>query len=410
MPSPREGGLALRNGDRLIPDLLLVGRDAGRLKALAAAHGNQRWTTSLDEALAGPDAIFMDCAATGDRPARVRQAIAAGKHIHIEKPTAPTVEEAMELARAAHAAGVKHGVIQDKLFLPGFAKLLFVKNAGFFGRILSIRIDAGSWIFDGKTQECQRPSWNYKRAEGGGIALDMMAHWRYMIDRLAAPVTGVCALMATAIPERVDERGQTYTVDVEDTSHALLQLAGGAVGVITNSWATRLRRDDTMVVQIDGTLGSAVAGRFRCFTQAAVNTPEAFFGAARPGGMDFAGAVAGGAGHAADQQSLPAVLGGVPAPCRRGCALCADAGRRREGGAARRPRLSQRRRRTVDGGARTAVVGSARARRAKAWLSPNLLSATSRSTGWWSRKALSSIHSSSSHRLPRKFWRKIAAG
>ena len=282
-----EGGLALCNGDRLIPELLLVGRDAGRLKVLAAAHGNQRWTTRLGEALAGPDAIFMDCAATGDRPERVRQAIAAGKHIHIEKPTAPTVEEAMALARAAHAAGVKHGVIQDKLFLPGFAKLLFVKNSGFFGRILSVRIDAGSWVFDGKAQQCQRPSWNYKRAEGGGIALDMMAHWRYMIDRLAAPVTDVCALMATAIPERVDEHGQTYTVDAEDTSHALLRLAGGAVGVITNSWATRLRRDDTMVVQIDGTLGSAVAGRFRCFTQAAVNTPEVFFGAARPGGMDL---------------------------------------------------------------------------------------------------------------------------
>ena len=203
-----EGGLALRNGDRLVPDLLLVGRDAGRLKALAAAHGNQRWTTSLREALGGPDAIFMDCAATGDRPARVLQAIAAGKHIHIEKPTAPTVEEAMSLARAAHAAGVKHGVIQDKLFLPGFAKLLFVRNAGFLGRILSIRIDAGSWIFDGTVQQCQRPSWNYKRAEGGGIALDMMAHWRYMIDRLAAQVTGVCALMATAITRtRATSRG-----------------------------------------------------------------------------------------------------------------------------------------------------------------------------------------------------------
>ena len=282
-----EGGLGLRNGDRLIPELLLVGRDAGRLQALAAAHGNPRWTTSLAEALAGPDAIFMDCAATADRPARVRRAIAAGKHIHIEKPTAPTVDEAMALARAAQAAGLKHGVIQDKLFLPGFAKLLFVRNAGFFGRILSIRIDAGSWVFDGKTQPCQRPSWNYQRAEGGGLALDMMAHWRYMIDRLAAPVTGVCALMATAIPERVDELGRTYTVDAEDTSHALLRLAGGAVGVITNSWATRVRRDDTMVVQIDGTQGSAVAGRARCFTQAAVNTPEAFFGPNRPGGMDF---------------------------------------------------------------------------------------------------------------------------
>jgi predicted dehydrogenase len=218
----------------------------------------------------------------------VRQAIAAGKHIHIEKPTAPTVEEAMELARLADAAGLKHGVIQDKLFLPGFAKLLYVRNSGFFDRILQVRVDAGSWVFDGSVQPCQRPSWNYKRSEGGGLALDMMAHWRYMIDRLAAPVVGVSALMATAIPERVDERGERYTVDVEDTSHALLQLAGGAVGVITNSWATRVRREDTMVVQIDGTGGSAVAGRNRCFTQGAVNTPETFFGVARPGGMDFA--------------------------------------------------------------------------------------------------------------------------
>jgi predicted dehydrogenase len=282
-----EGGLALRNGDRLVPELMLVGRDAGRLKELAAGHSGLRWTTNLAEALDGADEIFMDCSATGGRPARVRQAIAAGKHIHIEKPTAPTVEQALELARLADKAGVKHGVIQDKLFLPGFAKLLFVKNTGFFGRILSIRIDAGSWIFDGKTQQCQRPSWNYKRAEGGGIALDMMAHWRYMVDRLAAPVVGVSALMATAIPERVDERGQPYTVDVEDTSHALLKLEGGAVGVITNSWATRVRRDDTMVVQIDGTIGSAVAGRMRCFTQSAVNTPEAFFGGGRPANVDF---------------------------------------------------------------------------------------------------------------------------
>ena len=282
-----EGGLKFANGDRLIPELLLVGRDAGRLGALAAAHGNQRWTTNLDEALAGADRIFMDCAATGDRPKRVRQAIAAGKHIHIEKPTAPTVDEAMELARLADRAGVKHGVIQDKLFLPGFAKLMSARNSGFFGRILSVKIDAGSWIFDGTEQECQRPSWNYRKSEGGGLALDMMAHWRYMIDRLVAPVTGVCALMTTSIPARVDEGGCPYTVDAEDTNYALLKMQGGAVGIITNSWATRPRRDDTMVVQIDGTQGSAVAGRFRCFTQSAADTPEAFTAAARPGGMDL---------------------------------------------------------------------------------------------------------------------------
>ncbi len=282
-----EGGLPLDNGDRIVPDLLLVGRDAKRISALAAQHGNLRWTTKLDEAFAGPDKVFMDCAATGDRPKRVRQAIAAGKHIHIEKPTAPTVEEAMELARLCARAGLKHGVIQDKLFLPGYAKLLELSRSGFFGRILSVKIDAGSWIFDGLQHECQRPSWNYRKSEGGGLALDMMAHWRYMIDRLVAPITDVCAVMSTAIPERVDETGQRYTVDAEDTNYALLRCRGGAIGVITNSWATRPRRDDTMVVQIDGTGGSATAGRFRCFTQSAAATPEAFTAAARPGGVDL---------------------------------------------------------------------------------------------------------------------------
>jgi predicted dehydrogenase len=283
----KEGGLRLKNGDRLIPELTLVGRNADSIKALAAAHGVKRATTELDEALAGPEKIFMDCSATGGRPERVRKAIAAGKHIHIEKPTAPTVEEAMELARLAHKAGLKHGVIQDKLYLPGYAKLLFVKNSGFFGRILSVRVDAGSWIFDGTTQECQRPSWNYRKKDGGGLALDMMAHWRYMIDRLVSPITAVSAMMETAIPERVDEQGNRYKVDAEDTVYAMLRTKDGAIGQITNSWASRPRRPDTMMVHIDGTDGSASAGRFQCFTQAAVNTPEAFIKAARPGGVDL---------------------------------------------------------------------------------------------------------------------------
>lgn len=282
-----EGGLPLRNGDRLVPDPLLVGRDAGRLAALAAEHDGVRWTTDLEAALAGPDQVFMDCAATGGRPALVRQAIAAGKHIHVEKPTAPTVEEALELGRLAERARVKHGVIQDKLFLPGFARLLELKQAGFFGRIIAVRIDAGSWIFDGTAQPCQRPNWNYRRADGGGLALDMMAHWRYMLDRLAAPVVRVTSQLGTATEARVDEQGRRYAVDVEDTVHALLRLEGGIMATISNSWATRVRRDDTMCVQIDGTQGSAVAGRHRCLTLAASATPETFLGAAAPGGMDF---------------------------------------------------------------------------------------------------------------------------
>jgi predicted dehydrogenase len=275
-----EGGLPLASGDRLVPDLLLAGRDAGRLTALVAAHGGLRWTTDLDAALAGPDEIFMDCSATGGRPALLRRAIAAGKHIHSEKPVAPTTAEAMELARLAAAQGVKHGVIQDKLFLPGFAKMMLLKRQGFFGRIVSARIDAGSWIFEGETQTCQRPSWNYRKADGGGLALDMMAHWRYMIEGLAGPMTRVAAQVSTAVPSRIDERGRRYDVDVDDTVHALLTLEGDVPAVITNSWATRVRRDDTMCVQIDGTAGSAVAGRNHCFIQPAAATPEAFGGAA----------------------------------------------------------------------------------------------------------------------------------
>ncbi len=274
-----EGGLKLRNGDRLVPEPSLVGRNAARLAALAAANGGLRWTTDLDAALAGPDEVFMDCAATGGRLGRARRAIAAGKHLLLEKPTAPSVEEALELARLATQAGLKHGVIQDKLFQPGFAKLKFLRDTGFFGEILGLRIDAGSWVFDGTQLPCQRPSWNYKKAEGGGLALDMFSHWGYMIARLAAPVTRVSSLLATAVKRRVDEGGAAYDVDVEDTAHALLRLEGGAVATITNSWATRVAREDSIMVQIDGTLGSAVAGRNRCATQAAANTPDAFFAA-----------------------------------------------------------------------------------------------------------------------------------
>ena len=192
-----------------------------------------------------------------------------------------------------------------------------VSKSGFFGRILSVKIDAGSWIFDGTEQECQRPSWNYKKSEGGGLALDMMAHWRYMIDRLVAPVTGVCALMTTAIPERVDEAGHRYAVDAEDTNYALLKMQGGAVGMITNSWATRPRRDDTMVVQIDGTQGSAVAGRFRCFTQSAADTPEAFIGGGPAGRRRPDGALAGSAGRAGRTRTPSASAG------RHSCATSA---------------------------------------------------------------------------------------
>jgi predicted dehydrogenase len=283
----REGGLPLRSGDRLVPDVLIVGRDAERLQALGAANGGLRWSTDVGAALAGPDQVFMECAATGRRPALVRRAIAAGKHVLVEKPTAPDLAGAIDLARLAQAAGVRTGVIQDKLYNPGFAKLIELKRIGFFGRMLSIRIEAGAWIFDGEEQACQRPSWNYRRRDEGGLALDMMAHWRYMLEGLGAPVRRVVSHLGTAIPTRVDERGERYDVDVDDTVHALFRLDWGIMAAVTNSWAMRVRREDTIVVQIDGTGGSAAAGRHRCFAQAAAETPDAFTAAAA-GGVDFA--------------------------------------------------------------------------------------------------------------------------
>jgi predicted dehydrogenase len=278
------GGVELANGDRLVPDPLLAGRDGGRLKALAAAHGGLRWTTELDTALSGGDAVFMDCAASGFRVALVERAIAAGKHIHVEKPTAPSLAEAVALARLADAAGVRHAVVQDKLFLPGFAKLAMLRRAGFFGRMLSVRLESGWWVFDGTAQPAQRPSWNYRGATGGGLALDMFAHYRYMIEGLAAPFVRVACLTATHIPERIDERGERYRVDVDDSVYCVAQLADGIACTITASWATRVRRDDLIQVQIDGTLGSAVAGGQRCVTQGLVDTPSPRWntGAAEP--------------------------------------------------------------------------------------------------------------------------------
>ncbi|MEI7712058.1 MAG: Gfo/Idh/MocA family oxidoreductase [Rhodospirillales bacterium] len=271
----REGGLPLANGDRLIPDVQLAGRDAGKLAALAAASGGVRWTADLDAALGDPaNDIFFDCAITGYRAPFARKAIAAGKHVYLEKPIAPSLDEAMDLVRLANAAGVKHGVIQDKVHLPGLMKLRMLRDAGFFGRILSVQVEFGWWVFDGLFQPSQRSSWNYRKNRGGGLVLDMYAHFRYILDRVVAPVTRVVCRTAIQTPQRVDEHGIAYDVDTDDAAYALMELQGGIIATVTSSWATRLRRDDMLQLKIDGTHGSAVAGLHDCRTQALVNTPK----------------------------------------------------------------------------------------------------------------------------------------
>ena len=283
-----EGGLPLTDGDRLMPAPVLLGRNPQKLAALAAAHGGLKWSTERDACLGDPDiAIYFDASATGGRPQRAGAAIDAGKHVYLEKPIAETLPEALSLARQAQRANLKHGVVQDKLFLPGLRKLGKLYDANFFGRVLSVRLDFGWWVFDGELYPAQRPSWNYRKATGGGLVLDMFAHWRYIFDRLLGEIKAVSCRHTTAVPERRDEHGQRYDVDVEDHAFAIFELAGEVLAQVGSSWASRVKRDDLLQIQIDGTLGSVVCGLHRCFVQPLVATPKPFFDPERPQPMFF---------------------------------------------------------------------------------------------------------------------------
>ncbi|MGN6771567.1 MAG: Gfo/Idh/MocA family protein [Rhizobiaceae bacterium] len=270
-----QGGVVLSNGDRVMPDPILVGRNVDKLAEVASRHGLSRVSTDLAATLADPDdTIFFDAGSTQMRADLLRQAIDAGKHIYCEKPIAETLGDAIAVARLARARGVKSGVVQDKLYLPGLRKLAMLRDSGFFGRILSVRGEFGYWVFEGNWQQAQRPSWNYRKAEGGGIILDMLCHWRYVLDNLFGKVQAVSCLGANHIPERVDEHGQVYSADADDSAYATFQLEGGIVAHINSSWCVRVKRDDLVTFQVDGTLGSAVAGLTRCATQHRVNTPR----------------------------------------------------------------------------------------------------------------------------------------
>ena len=283
-----QGGVALSDGRRVLPDPILVGRNADKLETLARAHGVARWTTDLGAALANPDdTVYFDSASTGLRPQLIARAIAAGKHVYTEKPVAPTVAEAMAMVRAARAAGVKHGVVQDKLWLPGLQKLRLLIDSGYFGRILSVRGEFGYWVFEGDWQPAQRPSWNYRKEDDGGIIVDMLCHWRYVLDGLFGGVKSVSCLGTTHIPQRWDERGQRYDATADDAAYATFELAGGVIAQINSSWVTRVRRDDLVTFHVDGTLGSAVAGLTDCWTQQRVNTPKPVWNPDLPQTIDF---------------------------------------------------------------------------------------------------------------------------
>jgi predicted dehydrogenase len=282
------GGVTLPNGDRALPDPILVGRNADKIAELARRHDIARYTTDLDAALANPDdKIFFDAGSTQMRVELLKRAIAAGKHVYCEKPISETLADALTLAHLAAARGVKHGVVQDKLFLPGLRKMHLLAKSGFFGRILSVRGEFGYWVFEGDLQPIQRPSWNYRKADGGGVILDMLPHWRYVLDNLFGRVTAVSCRGATHIHERIDERGQRYQADADDACYATFELEGGIVAQINSSWTTRVNRDDLVTFHVDGTHGSAVAGLTRCVTQHRMNTPRPVWNPDEPQTMKF---------------------------------------------------------------------------------------------------------------------------
>jgi len=283
-----QGGVKLSSGDRVMPDPILIGRGAERMEALAKAHGGLRWGTDLDRALADPDdTVFFDAATTQMRPALVKKAIAAGKHVYCEKPSATSLADALGIYEAAREAGVRHGVVQDKLWLPGLLKLKMLIDSGYFGRILSVRGEFGYWVFEGDLQPAQRPSWNYRNEDGGGIILDMLCHWRYVVDNLFGEVKSVSCLGATHIAQRWDENGQPYAATADDAAYATFVTDRGVIAHFNSSWCVRVRRDDLLTLQVDGTHGSAVAGLRSCRTQPRVNTPKPVWNPDLPQPIDF---------------------------------------------------------------------------------------------------------------------------
>ncbi len=283
-----QGGMPLANGNRLMPDPILIGRNAQKIEELAKRLGVERYGTDVDAALANPDdTIFFDAASTQLRTGLLKKAIDAGKHVYCEKPISETLDDAIEIARYANSKGVKNGVVHDKLDLPGLLKLKRLRDAGFFGKILSVRGEFGYWVFEGDWMPAQRPSWNYRQKDGGGIIKDMLCHWRYVLDNVVAPVKSVSCVGATHIPERWDENGNAYKADADDAAYATFELEGGIIAHINSSWCVRVRRDDLVTFQVDGTHGSAVAGLHTCVSQQRVNTPKPVWNPDQPQTLDF---------------------------------------------------------------------------------------------------------------------------
>ena len=270
-----DGGLPIGDGRALMPEPVLVGRNPQKLEELSRTFGVDAWSTDLEACLSEPsNEIYFDAQVTNARPDAVEAAIAAGKAVYCEKPVAADLKSALALLAKAVDAGVPTGVVQDKLWLPGIRKLRRLLDMGFFGRLLSVRGEFGYWVFDGAGGDSQRPSWNYRREDGGGIIFDMLPHWRYLVDNLFGQVRRVMCVGATHVPTRYDEQGEAYEATADDAAYTLMELEGGPVVEINSSWCVRVYRDDLLQLDVDGTDGSAVVGLHEVRTQHAGQTPR----------------------------------------------------------------------------------------------------------------------------------------
>ncbi len=284
----KQGGVQVSATEFIMPDPVLVGRNEIKLKKLAEMSGVKKWTTDLDSVMNDSYyQIYFDSQTTSRRAGAVKDAAKAGKHVYCEKPVATDVATAMELYKVCEDAGVKHGVVQDKLWLPGMVKLKRLMENDFFGKILSVRGEFGYWVFEGHSVPAQRPSWNYRKEDDGGIIVDMLAHWRYVLDNLFGEVKAISCIGATHIPERIDENGQPYKCTADDAAYATFELEGGVIAHFNSSWVTRVRRDDLLTLHVDGTKGSAVAGLRDCWTQTYGNTPKPVWNPDIPNPINF---------------------------------------------------------------------------------------------------------------------------
>jgi predicted dehydrogenase len=283
-----QGGITLADGTTIDPEPILVGRREDRLREIAERHGLARWSTSLDEVLSDPAVdVYFDSQVTSVREESLAKAIAAGKHVYTEKPTASTLDGAVRLASQAREAGVVNGVVQDKLFLPGMVKLRRLVRSGFFGRVLSARLEFGYWVFEGDDIAAQRPSWNYRKEDGGGIVLDMFPHWQYLLTDLFGPISAVYARHTTHVPQRWDESGRRYDATADDAAYALLEFESGVFAAVNSSWAVRVNRRELVELHVDGTHGSAVAGLRHCAIQHRASTPMPVWNPDLPDPIDY---------------------------------------------------------------------------------------------------------------------------